>query len=171
MENFVNAAGKASLEIKGLINVQKFFAQKMPKVRVGILGDKNARKKGGADKTNAEIGYTQEFGKHTGVKIPKRSFIREPLLLKFAKEIKAAKSLNKTEFEKAIKSGNAEKFFKRIGIVAEKVIQQAFATQGFGKWAPNAPLTVALKGSSSPLIDTAQLRRSITSKVVKGNEK
>ena len=31
-----------------------------------------------------------------------------------------------------------------------------------GNWKPNAPLTIELKGSSHPLIDTGQMRQSIT---------
>jgi hypothetical protein len=37
-----------------------------------------------------------------------------------------------------------------------------------GDFAPNAPSTIAKKGSSQPTIDTAQLRQSITYKVEEG---
>lgn len=35
-----------------------------------------------------------------------------------------------------------------------------------GNWAPNKPRTIAVKGSSKPLIDTAQMINSVSSKVV-----
>lgn len=36
-------------------------------------------------------------------------------------------------------------------------------------WAPNSPVTIALKGSERPLVDTGELRKSITY-VVKESE-
>lgn len=41
-----------------------------------------------------------------------------------------------------------------VGAVQEKITD--------GDWVPNAPLTVRLKGSSKPLIDTGLMRQSIT---------
>lgn len=41
--------------------------------------------------------------------------------------------------------------------------EQAFATDGFGTWAPLAPATVAQKGSSRILVDTGGLLDSLTS--------
>jgi hypothetical protein len=64
-----------------------------------------------------------------------------------------------------IRKGNIRMILVRLGIACEKWIQMAFATGGFGSWAPDSPATINRKGSASPLIDTAQLRRSIVSKV------
>ena len=74
--------------------------------------------------------------------------------------IKSKASLKKT-FEKL----HIKEVFVKIGIIAEGVVQEAFSTRGFGKWAPNSEMTIAQKGSDSPLIDTAQLRKSISSDV------
>lgn len=155
-------------EFKKLQNCIKFLKQGMPSVIVGILGDTNNRTQG--EQTNAEIGFTNEFGKMTGYpRIPERSFIRMPLKTRLEPKIKTKKSLTGPELEKAIAEGKTVEFATKIGLVAEEVIQEAFATNGFGEWAPNAPMTVELKGSNSPLIDTGQLRRSITSKVEKND--
>ena len=35
-----------------------------------------------------------------------------------------------------------------------------------GEWVPNKPRTIAVKGSSKPLIDTAQMINSVSAKVV-----
>lgn len=155
-------------EFKKLENCIKFMKQGMPSVIVGILGDTNQRTKG--ELTNAEIGFTNEFGRMTGYpRIPERSFIRMPLKTYLHKKLKTKKSLTGEQLEKAIAEGKTEQFAEKVGLVAEEVIQEAFATNGFGQWAPNAPMTVELKGSDSPLIDTGQLRRSITSKVIKND--
>lgn len=148
-----------------------YLANGLPKVKVGIIGGK-AQVKRAAGKgeflTNAQIGFIQEFGRLQGTpKIPARSFLITPLRLYLDEFVKANKKITKEAFEKAVRSGNADKFAKRIGLIAEQVIQVGFETQGFGNWAPNAPATVARKGSDSPLIDTGELRRSISSEVIK----
>lgn len=127
-------------------------------VRVGIFGDKNSRFK--TNLTNAEIGALNEFGSITK-KIPKRSFLRLPLFLKTDVILKETS----VGIMPLLKKGNMQMVLKRLGIACENAIQKAFASRGYGKWKPNAPLTIALKGSSQPLIDTSQLRRSISSKV------
>lgn len=50
------------------------------------------------------------------------------------------------------------------GKLAEKRIRQALAS---GDFAPNAALTIAIKGSTKPLVDQGQLFQFITSKVVR----
>lgn len=153
-------------EFKKLKTLMKILVKGMPKVKVGILGQTNQRNEG--ELTNAEIGFANEFGKMTGkVKVHARSFIRMPLNLFLQEKIKQKKSLSKEAFEKAVESGDLEQFAAKVGLVAEEVIQEAFATHGYGMWEPNAPYTIEKKKSDSPLIDTGQLRRAITSKVIK----
>ena len=162
------ADNEVKAEFKKLKNMVKLLANGMPKVRVGILGDTAQRNSGGPN--NAEIGYVNEFGKMTGYpRIPARSFIRMPLNLFFREKLKEKKSLGEKQFLEALESGKADEFMAKVGLVAEETIQEAFATHGFGMWSPNAPYTVEMKKSDSPLIDTGQLRRAITSKVIKND--
>ena len=78
--------------------------------------------------------------------------------------------------------GEVVTILQRLGIACENAVQLAFATRGFNMWAPDFLATVARKTarltpkqkkeshgnpSNSPLIDTGQLRRSISSKVEK----
>ena len=53
-----------------------------------------------------------------------------------------------------------------LGANCTDAIQEAFDTQGFGEWTPNAPSTIKKKGSSSPLIDTGALRQKIVAEIV-----
>ena len=53
---------------------------------------------------------------------------------------------------------------QRVGIKAQIEILKKFRDND---WAPNAPYTVAKKGSSTPLIDSGQLRQSISWEVKK----
>lgn len=146
-------------------------------VKVGIFGNKNARGITSSDKagksglrkvikgsastlTNAELGLIHELGSvERG--IPPRSFLRMPIAQK-SKEIladafKGAPAL--------MAEGKIRMILARLGIACEKAVQMAFATRGFGNWQPDAPATARKKGSNAPLIDTAQLRRSVASQV------
>jgi hypothetical protein len=64
---------------------------------------------------------------------------------------------------------NAERELKLAGTIAANSAKKWF-TDPRNNWAPNAPSTIKRKGSDKPLIDTGQLRRSITS-VVRENGK
>lgn len=146
-------------------------------VKVGIFGNKNARgitsgsrpgksglrkviKGSKATLTNAELGLIHELGSvERG--IPARSFLRMPIAEK-SKEIladafKGAPAL--------MAEGKIRVILARLGIACEKAVQLAFASRGFGRWAPDKQETVRRKGSNMPLIDTAQLRRSVASQV------
>lgn len=149
-------------------------------VRIGILQNKTNRNEAGkarslkaggghridtsshSEITNAEIGAVQEFGS-ISKGIPKRSWLRMPIFQN-AKNIisDAAKIL-----PKAVETGSMIPVLRIIGISAQAQIQKGFDSRGFGRWKPNAAATIAAKRSSAPLIDTAQLRRAVTSAVVK----
>lgn len=130
------------------------------KSKVGVIGSKATRQNSQGGFNNAEIGIVHEMGSEF-LNIPARSFLRMPIesqrkeLAEYAKKKK-----------ELISNGDLIKFFSLIGIKAEEIIQKAFETQGFGKWAANSPSTIAKKGSSAPLIDTGELRKSITSEVI-----
>ncbi len=70
------------------------------------------------------------------------------------------------ELGKAVKSyldqnpADSEKQLKRAGMVAQNACRAWFEDPR-NNWPPNSPLTIAKKGSDKPLIDTAQLRKSI----------
>lgn len=155
------------VNIKGLKNLAKALGDDY-RIRVGIMGSKATRKNGKGGLTNAEIGFINEFGKMTGKRrIPPRSFLNMPLRLYLADYLLEKKAFSQKEIDKAVKNGTLFDLAKKVGIVAEEVIQEAFATRGFGNWKENRPSTIKKKGSDSPLIDTGELRRSITSEVKK----
>lgn len=138
-------------------------------VKVGVLrGNVSRQRKEGEKRgpNNATIGLKHEFGSFSEG-IPKRSFIRMPIQHRQDKIIESVLE-NKEKYEEALADNEEEVLFQDLGFLAEEAIQESFETQGFGQWRPNSPATIELKGSDSPLIDTAQLRKSITSKVVDG---
>ncbi len=115
----------------------------------------------GADKTNAEIGAEHEFGvvsRH----LPARSFLWMPLSLHLNDAIQAKASV----FNRLMSLAEIPKMYATLGILGENVVQAAFQTGGFGQWQKLSQETIDRKGSEKILIDTAQLRKSITSRVV-----
>ncbi len=61
--------------------------------------------------------------------------------------------------------GSVEQACASIGVGGVGLIQREIVEGGF---APNAPATIARKGSDTPLIDTAHMRQSVRFKVEKG---
>ncbi len=174
-----------SINMDKLLKLKEEFSKKYV-TRVGVLGQKNNRipikegeshaqykirvksilrkqqeEKGNEEKTNAEIGLKQEVGS-LSEHIPRRSFLEMPLTLKMPDYYKTFSN----QLMKAIDEGNIKPVYVNLGIKGEQIVQMAFASRGFGQWPDNSPVTVARKGSSSPLIDTGQLRKSITSDVI-----
>jgi hypothetical protein len=114
-------------------------------------------------KTNAEIGLKHEFG----LGVPRRSFLELPLFVKSSDLMQCRKELQDVVFAGEGESlGKWKHAYKMLGIYAENIIQEAFETGGFGQWQADSDITIAKKGSSMALIDTGQLRASITSDVV-----
>lgn len=159
------ADNRIRINTKGIEHLGKVLGERYS-IKVGIMGTKARQEHNGTTLTNAEIGTIHEFGSAKR-EIPRRSFLREPLIERLANYLVSKKAFSKQAVDEAIKEGTLLELAKKVGVVAEEVIQEAFATRGFGKWKANKPSTIARKGSDSPLIDTGQLRRSITSKVDK----
>jgi hypothetical protein len=144
-------------ELKKVIN--SLTAANNYKIKVGILANKNAREDG---ETNAGIGIEHEYGSYTQ-HIPERSFIKMPLTTKSGEIVNEIKKL----MQESLENQNVLPLLKKMGVVAEKIIGEAFASGGFGTWAPISESAEMRKGSNAILIETSQLQRSITSAVEK----
>ena len=164
-------ASRKSAKVKAvnldfLKNIQATLTD-LKRVKVGIIGNQATEKHAGTFQTNAEIGLLQEIGS-IRARIPARSFLKMPIM-RNQREFKQFLLENKDKVLELILEGKEDELFAKIGIKAEAYIQEAFDTRGFGQWQENSPYTVSMKGSDSPLIDTAQLRRSISSEVHEKN--
>lgn len=166
---------KRSVNFSGLKGLAKAFDTRDKSVRVGVLGSTG----GNADEngtTNATIGMVMELGnpgnrmynteRGNPAPIPARSWLRMPLMHQ-AKKIEQDVVKGKKKIGEQIKAGNVDAFLERVGIACVAQIQEAFATRGFGQWAPNSQVTIKGKKSDSPLIDTGELRKSVSYKVGK----
>lgn len=128
-------------------------------VTVGIQSD------AGADESGtplASIAFWNEQGTNGGGwggPIPERPFMRDTADQQNDKWSRVANAMISS-----ILAGkrDPQAAFSLLGEVAEKDIKAAITS---GAWVANSPVTVELKGSSTPLIDTNAMRQAIRYKV------
>lgn len=149
-----------------------------PEIQVGVFGEKAHRRNGKL--TNADVAMFHEYG-NPEHNLPRRSMLRDPIST-HAKEIMAPFKTNGIKF---LEKGSLVDLYKLIGIACEKIVQQAFDTSGFGTWPAlqYSTMLAKLKGSLKKrkgqlaqvytgetgqgiLIDTGQLRRAFSSRVL-----
>jgi hypothetical protein len=123
-------------------------------VLVGIPAAENQRK--GEPIGNAALLFLQSTGSQIQ-NIPPRPVL-EP-------SIEHNKALILVPLREAVQAAIQDKptydLLDKAGQIAENGAKRWF-TDPANHWQPNAPATVKAKGSDQPLIDTAELRRSIT---------
>lgn len=141
--------------IKGLVNTGS--------VDVGIID--SGKHSEGSDYTVAQIGLVHEFGAivklHGGKKIliPERSFMRSTLEENRSnlreKSKKAVRLIQKGQIDANTALALLGEFF--ADEISKKIVDI--------RSPPNAPATIKRKGFDNPLIETGQLKNSITYKV------
>lgn len=145
----------------GLNNLIKALKDKFPTARVGVLGGKNIRTSDeNQPPTNAEVGAAHEFG--VPGRLPVRSFLRVPITENMQEYLERAGAFKKEALQKVIQEGTLVPYVKKIAAVAETIVADAFDTGGFGKWKPS---DMKNKKTKQTLVETQQLRNSITSEV------
>ncbi len=132
---------------------------------VGVQGNEAAAGHRAGGTTVAEVATVHEFGAiletedGRPVVIPQRSFIRAAIdeyankLQRLATLLGRGVILGKFQTQQALELLGEQ----AVGIMKKRIAD--------GLQPPNSPATIAQKGSSKPLIDTGQLRGSITHKI------
>ena len=165
-----------------ITKMQKLVEQLKVKatIQVGVFADKSARKSG--ELTNAALAQIHEYGSPEHG-LPARSMLHVPIHDHASEIMKPF--IGKAEAFLA--KGTLINLYKLIGVAAERVVNDAFATGGYGKWPSLTAGTIwrklrkGKKLSASHvrkywdivagnigqgiLIDTGQLRRSFASRV------
>lgn len=153
-------------------------------VRIGIIGSKATQQHRGSKLTNADIGTFHEFGSADNKHPPQRSFLMMPIGDKLNFNNDEMKDMRKFLFKQLFLKKAPEEFYKALMSKALGIVENAFATAGFGEWKPLAASTYARRSKNLPkrvtkrsltywynhpiLTDTGQLRRSISGKIIKG---
>lgn len=145
---------------KGARRVTRALGRGRVYTEVGIIGA-NADKTEAEGITVADVATWAEFG----LGQPRRSWLRDwvdqheaEIRERIGKEIRAVIEGKRTK----------KQALARVGVWAVGQIQLRIANH---IPPPNAPLTIARKGSSTPLIDKGQFRSSITSRVAEDDGK
>jgi phage gpG-like protein len=150
------------LNMKGLEQLLKALKDKPPVGRIGVLGSsgKDARTN---KSSNAEIGAAHEFGApNASPPLPVRSFLRVPLSEMMQKELDQSNATDENVVKEVIKMGSVRPWMDIVAKLCEGIVGDAFDTGGFGKWKPS---NMAFKKNRQTLVETQQLRNSITSEV------
>lgn len=128
-------------------------------VKVGVLSDE---KHPGSDLTNVELAAILTFGTADG-HVPARPFIEPPLRKNRSEYRDLLKKLLRKSLEGKITAKDA------FDLIGEKMVVdiRKYITDGVPP--PNAPSTIARKGSSTPLIDTGALFNAITYATIVGH--
>ena len=126
-------------------------------VRVGILSDSPHQERDGASGalSVAEIAAVHEFGA-PAVNVPQRSFIRATVDAEAAE----IQRLQETLFAQVIDGGITEA--QALELIGAKVAAMMQARIASNVPPPLKPETVERKGSSVALVDTGQLKSSLT---------
>lgn len=149
------------MNLKPLEEMRRKLGGKM-RARVGFIGSKGGQPHDSGNITVASVGLIMIFGSLSR-KIPPRDCLIMPIE---RNRRQLMVSLSKGQMRAAFARRDYTGMFKLMGIACEGFVQDAFATGGWGLWPPLKQSTIDAKGSSSILINTARLRRSVSSDVV-----
>jgi hypothetical protein len=122
--------------------------------------------------TVATVAMRNEFGfsgkdETTGewIHIPERSFMRSAMK---ENKKKLKKMLNQLAKKVLHQEMDTKKALNIVGLKLQTMFRQKIET---GPFKPNSPVTIILKGSDKPLIDTGQMLGSIDFEVKTGGKK
>ncbi len=85
-----------------------------------------------------------------------------PISTQLDKRMQASGDLDPSTVKEILKLGSVVPWLKRIAVMAEGIVLEAFDSGGFGTWVPS---DMRRKKVHQTLVETAQLRNSITSEV------
>lgn len=138
--------------------MREFAGIDRAEVFVGIRGKRGSQKDPSENLNLAEIAAVNEFG---GGNVPERSFLRSTV-----DENEAAYTARIEDIITNVIDGKRglDQGLNLLGLKVTGDVQRKIRDL---KTPVNAPLTIALKGSANPLIDTGRMRQSIDYEVVK----
>lgn len=135
-------------------------------IAVGVLGAKAQapHKNEHGEKSEATVAQVAQWNSYGTSTIPARPFLAIAVarhareLLKMQRRLATALVMQKIGLDRALGLLGAY----AVGIVKQTIVE--------GVPPPNAESTIKMKGSSTPLINTGQLRNSITFELREGSE-
>lgn len=148
------------------VGIRKRQFRPVPNLPTGPSRVKVGFPAGEASAGNISKAVWNEFGTRGGASgggwggpIPERPFMRNAMRDNKAAYVSALKMMARQIVEGSLSMFAA---MSRLGLKAQGDIQKEISSL---MSPPNSPVTIALKGSSKPLIDTGEMRQSVTYKV------
>lgn len=159
-------AGSDKITPAGEKLLKNLNKMKKLQVRVGVQGGKKYKEKSrdGKEKEGADLVDIAIWNELGTDRIPARPFLGQTVDQHGAEIQKAAAQL----VQKICKGQlDAQSALDNLGVLMVGYVQNQISD---GDFVPNAPSTIRLKGSERPLINTKQLRGSISPMVCKKGE-
>lgn len=156
---------KEKIDTAGFDALIRALKKNSARVQVGIVGGsvrENVNHPGSTDSgvTNAEVGAAHEYGTST---LPQRSFLRIPLADNLMRELVKSGAFQKDSLNAVIRQRSFMPWLQKLAVVGESIVLGAFDTGGYGKWIPS---DMSRKKNHQTLIETGQLRNSISTRIV-----
>ena len=123
-------------------------------IKVGVMGTEASAAHMGGEDTVADIATRHEFG----IDVPQRSFIRETVDVKQDEIQKVVEHFEKQMLDP---SKDPQKIANMLGLKIQFLFQERISNNS-PPFEDLAPMTIELKGSSKPLVNTGQLKSAIT---------
>jgi hypothetical protein len=138
--------------------IQRLRAAREPVgVTVGVHEDVGNKPHGDGPATIGEVATYNEFGTS---RIPRRSFVAD-----WADENEAVNADLMRKLSAGLISGKVRSLDEAMRLFGEKAKGSMVRRMGEGIPPPNAPSTIARKGSSTPGIDSGEVRKAVDFKV------
>lgn len=154
----VSAGGRIVERDLGHAEIMRRLAEvRGASVKVGVL-ESSGIHPGPEGLSNAQIATVHEYGDPSR-NIPQRSFIGSAI----DEQREELSRFARAAVDSALDGSRTVR--EALSLLGEKGKAEIQAKITRGPFAPNAPLTIALKGSSKPLIDTGHLRQSVSYEV------
>ena len=154
------AIGFSDMTPEGKRFFKELRALEKMEVRVGFQRGEAVYEESEEGKEGADLVDVAAFNELGSSDTPARPFMRQSFENHEADLKKACENANKI----ISSGGTAQQALNRIGVVAKGLVQDEIAN---GSFEPNAPSTIAKKGSERPLIDTGFMRENVNF-VIKG---
>jgi len=150
----------------GLQSLFKALQESNLSVKIGILAEKDARTlqsplDEGKNMSNATIGMIHEFG----MGVPQRSFLRKPIQEQFQKYLQGSGAFDEKSARDVVKGKSLLPWVKKFGVIGVRIVNDAFDS-GYD-WQPS---NMKYKTVHQTLVESQQLRNSITFQVEGGNQ-
>lgn len=145
--------------------VRKVFVN-VPSVITGPKRVKVGFPAGEADEDNIQKAIWNEFGTRGGASgggwggpVPERPFMRNAMRANRSAYLSAMRS---SAAKLVMGQTSLSQIMSKLGILAQGDIQGSITSLSSP---PNSPVTIEIKGSSKPLIDSGEMRAAVTFKV------